>query len=102
MIMYGYRVFTFKKVFYVSALNSTVCRFTAVAVVITTFIPCSQLVLISYLYINNSFKMFSAKLIGATKVTKCLWTNANNVIRLSPNVLRFSSSGVKGMLNFNF
>lgn len=43
--------------------------------------------------------MFSVKLIGATKVTKCMWTHAN---KLSTNGLRFSTSRVIGMLNSIF
>jgi len=38
--------------------------------------------------------MFSTKIIGFTKVTKCLWTNTNNAPRLSANLMRFSTSGV--------
>lgn len=38
--------------------------------------------------------MFSVKMIGIARVTKCLWTNTNKVSRLSADVLRFSTSCV--------
>jgi len=40
--------------------------------------------------------MFSTKIIGAGRVTKFLWKNTNNALRLSANVMRFSTSDVKG------
>lgn len=36
--------------------------------------------------------MFSTKMIGIAKVTKCLWINTNKVTMLSADVLRFSTS----------
>lgn len=42
--------------------------------------------------------MFSTKMIEITKLTKCMWKNTSNTLRLSENVMRFSTSHVnKGM-----
>ncbi|XP_025408288.1 uncharacterized protein LOC112682045 [Sipha flava] len=39
--------------------------------------------------------MFSSKVIGITKITRCTWTNMNNVQMLLTNSMRFSTSSIK-------
>lgn len=47
--------------------------------------------------------MFSSKMIGITKVTKCIWLNASYTQRLPANIMRFSTSNVlKGKLDYCF